>query len=196
MGNKTNTNVSYSNTLTYEEKSNVESKIDVLRNKYIELEKTDFDLALFLQKYFDFTIVESKLNDDTTGLILIDDKKLLPFNEFSTHRLIVVNESLSNLNEYYQKRRFIIAHEFAHFILHKKSKDLQFAKRDNEHFNEKEEQEAEYFARSLLMPKEKVLNVVNKLSNSSAVDKIKAVEMLFNVSENKAMYRLQELGLI
>lgn len=178
------------------DKYRIDVKIDELKNQYPELKKVNFDLISFLKSQYDFTILEVPLEDDTTGYILVDEKNLLNFTNFITHRLIVTNESLFKYINYLQKRRFIIAHEFGHYILHKHNSQIQFAKRDTEHFNTKEEQEAEYFARSLLMPKSEVFQSINTIESLSIAQKVEVIKETFNVTENKARYRLQELGLI
>lgn len=178
------------------DKNKIDARINELKSQYPQLNKSNFDLISFLKSQYNFAILEVPLEDDTTGYILVDEKNLLGFKNFITHRLIVTNESLFNYINYLQKRRFIIAHEFGHYILHKHDSQIQFAKRDTEHFNTKEEQEAEYFARSFLMPESEVLQVINRIENHSITQKVEEIKKTFNVTENKARYRLQELGLI
>lgn len=180
------------------DKDAIDEKINELKNCYPQLKKMKFDLIAFLTEQFQFVICEVPLEDDTTGFILVDDENLLNFKNFITYRLIATNESLIRFTNYLQKRRFIVAHEFGHYILHKHKNQVQFAKRDTEHFNSKEEQEAEYFARSFLMPKSDVIQIIMREENQklSIAEKVNIIRETFNVTENKARYRLQELGLI
>lgn len=179
-----------------EEKRKIDDIISRLKETYPIAKRNDLDLISFLRDYYGFQIVEANLPDDTTGYIMVDDSNYLDFKNFITHKIIVTNSNLIKYKNYIQKRRFIIAHEFAHYLLHKKESQVQFAKRDTEHFNTKEEQEAEYFARSFLMPKEDVINVLSGKDNLSIAQKVEELRKHFNVSENKARYRLQELKLI
>lgn len=184
------------NTLNADKKIIIDKKIEQLRKNYPELDSAGFDLISFLEKYYKFIIVEVPLNDDTTGMIAVDDINLLNFKKYETHRIIIINSELHKKYSYIQKRRFIIAHEFGHFVLHKEDSQVQLAKRDTEHFNNAEELEAEYFARSILMPEEKVKQLMNLFPNASISDKVNEVMRMFNVTENKARYRLQELNLV
>lgn len=178
------------------DKLQIDQIIDDLRKKYSTLKENNFDLTLFLKNNYDFEIVEAPLGDDTTGFIMVDDCNKLEFKNFPTHKIIVTNSSLFKFTDYLQKRRFILAHEFGHYVLHKEKDQIQFAKRDTEHFNTKEEQEAEYFARSLLMPKNEVTKIAIETNYSSISKLVEKIKSSFNVTENKARYRLQELGLI
>ena len=184
------------NTLNTDKKIIIDEKIEQLRKYYPELDSAGFDLISFLEKYYKFIIVEVPLNDDTTGMIAVDDINLLNFKKYETHRIIIINSELPEKYSYIQKRRFIIAHEFGHFILHKKDSQVQLAKRDTEHFDNVEELEAEYFARSILMPEKKVKQLMSLFPNASIPDKVNEVMRMFNVTENKARYRLQELNLV
>lgn len=179
-----------------EAKKEIDGVISELKEKYPVTRKNDLDLISFLRDYYEFQIVEANLPSDITGYIMVDDNNYLDFKNFITHRIIVTNSNLINHKNYIQKRRFIIAHEFAHYLLHKNKNQIQFAKRDTEHFNTEEEQAAEYFARSFLMPKDDIINVLSGKDNLSISQKVDEVIKYFNVSENKARYRLQELKLI
>lgn len=178
------------------EKKKIDDIISRLKEAYPVAKRNNLDLISFLRDYYEFQIVEANLPNDITGYIMVDDNNYLDFKNFTTHKIIVTNSNLLQYKNYIQKRRFIIAHEFAHYLLHKKENQIQFAKRDTEHFNTKEEQEAEYFARSFLMPKEDIINILSGKENLSIPQKVDELMKCFNVSENKARYRLQELKLI
>jgi Zn-dependent peptidase ImmA (M78 family) len=93
-----------------------------------------------------------------------------------------------------QRRRFTIAHELGHFILHKDSegdtvfvdKDFIVKYRSNKIYSEielKQEQEANAFAASLLMPKEFIFDELNseRLRNMSESDLIPELAKIFDV---------------
>ncbi|MBS6715065.1 MAG: ImmA/IrrE family metallo-endopeptidase [Dialister sp.] len=173
----------------------VNQVITELKRQWPQLRSPNFDLIKFLTENYDFMIREVAIKDDTTGFILVDDKKPLGFKSFSTHKLIVINALLSNNPDYIQKRRFIVAHEFGHYLLHKHDQ-IQFAKRDSGHFDSPEEQEAEYFARCILMPEEIIRDTINRINQSPIDQKVEAISKMCNVTKKKADYRLRELGII
>ncbi len=165
-----------------------------------EINPFNFDLVRYLSEYENFEIQLQLIDDDTTGLLFVDDKDLIP--KTNSHRLIVVNQRLINDDEFIQKRRFICAHEYGHYILHK-GKSPQFAKRDTHNKDDEEELEAEYFAYCLLMPENQLKYLFNLnrktieiIKNKCNMNDIDIVSVLFNVSKKKAYNRLNELGML
>lgn len=155
-----------------------------------------FDLTKFLTKQCDFKIGAQDLDKNTTGILLVDDDEYIPDTE--THRLISVNRDLGVDDEYIYnlKKRFIVAHEYAHFVLHK-NEHTQFAHRDTDKKNTPEEREADYFARCLLMPRKLVSDVleVDGIKEQTLCDKANMISRLFSVTLTKAKTRIEELGL-
>lgn len=152
-----------------------------------------FDLIQLLQEKEGFNIVCQNMQDNTTGFILINDNEYIP--ETNTHKLIAINDKFKKDFNFLQRRRFIVAHEFGHALLHKND-DTLYAHRDAEHRKDMFEQEADYFAMCLLMPEELVRTI---LGNNFAKDmnfekKITYIANAFNVTEKKACERLKELG--
>lgn len=91
------------------------------------------------------------------------------------------------------RKAFTVAHELGHFFLHTdKTTDLfyrmQILNLTDEH--RKDEQEANWFAASLLMP-EKLVKHYFSITND--VDKLTTV---FGVSPTAVYYRLKNLGLV
>ena len=87
---------------------------------------------------------------------------------------------------------FTVAHELGHFILHDAEKttfwrtnELNLEKQDKA-----EEQEANWFASSLLMPKNEVLRFWSKTHDISLLSTI------FGVSNSAMGFRLKNLGLV
>lgn len=182
--------------LSNEEKERIDRVIYRVKEDYSISAQRGLDLIGFIRERYNFQIVEADLPENITGYIMVDDNNYLAFRNFITHRIIVTNSNLIMYENYLQKRRYIIAHEFAHYLLHKQKNQAQFAKRDTGFFNTKEEQEAEYFARSFLMPEKELKSVLSIKNNLSVEQKVEVVKKCFNVSENKARYRMQELGII
>jgi len=136
----------------------------------------------------DIWVFECLLPSDVSGFIVIQDE---PFENFGTGRLIAVNVSDSAA-----RKRFTIAHELAHFILHKKEGEAIYAHRDAGQSNEIERQ-ANTFASNILMPKPLVLDVLSGIARgahpSVMVDR---VSYCFAVSADAAAVRLSQLGYV
>ena len=181
----------------------MDTKLDTSRKKEItELAKKilresscfypKFDLIKLLQDEENFQIICQNMQDETTGYILINDNEFIPGT--TTHKLIAVNNCFENDANFLQRRRFIVAHEFAHSVLHKNDA-LLYAHRDVAHRNDILEKEADYFALCLLMPEELVKTVLNDNSKQemSFEQKVDCVSEAFYVTEKKARERLKEL---
>lgn len=162
-----------------------------------------FDLAQFLTNTEGFVLGEQPMNDDTTGLILVNDAEFV--GGTTSHRLISTNTNLRSSEHFIQRRRFIVAHEYGHLILHKASDERLFAHRDSGERDTPKELEADYFARCLLMPRSLVqaavqsfIPSINKIENETEgeSDIVNMVSSMFNVTPKKARIRLNELNLI
>lgn len=90
----------------------------------------------------------------------------------------------------YTRQAFTIAHELGHYLLHEDKDQEKFYRRDMLKFNDdkEQEQEANWFAAALLMPRRLVshycgiYNTVGEISNA------------FMVSYSAAYWRLKNLG--
>lgn len=107
--------------------------------------------------------------------------------------IIAVNQNHSKT-----RKRFTIAHEIGHFILHKEE-NLHYdpnTKVDTEIFLRADgvisgnETEANHFAAELLMPEEMVCDDFKKMPN------VIQLASMYEVSEQAMMYRLINLGLM
>ena len=151
-----------------------------------------FDLIQYLTKKEKFQIVLQQLPHKITGVLLVDDtKEILNTN---TNRLISINSSLKDEENYSQRMRFICAHEYSHFILHKRDTDTQYAHRDTDHRDEPEEKEADFFARCLLMPADMVRKILNLdfIRKLEWNEQVSFIARTFNVTFNKATQRMVE----
>ena len=140
-------------------------------------------------------VFESYLEPDVSGLIVVDEKE---WEQYGTNQFIVVN-----LMELAARRRFTIAHELAHFILHRNGNRL-YAHRDmtnNSGFKNSMEQEADYFAANILMPEKLIREKVEMLKEEvwgkiPEFALIREIACAFAVSESAAKVRLKQLGII
>lgn len=91
-----------------------------------------------------------------------------------------------------KRQFFTVAHELGHFFLHKKAQDIFYRKQATEFNGEgtMEEKQANWFAASLLMPRELVLNIWKE---RPSVDYLAAK---FGVSRSAAFWRLKNLKVI
>lgn len=96
-------------------------------------------------------------------------------------------------NDPYTRKAFTIAHELGHFFLHKEKEKETFF-RSNALLLDKEEkedeQEANCFAASILMPKNIVIRYFNVTRN------IERLADIFGVSNSAMSWRLKNIGLI
>ena len=157
-----------------------------------DLCRPSFDLIKFLKEKEGFEIVLQSMPDDTTGLIIMNDNE--PIQNTNLKKLIAINSSLQSDPDYIQRRRFIIAHEYAHSQLHKQNSVL-FAHRDTKKKETDAEQEADCFARCLLMPRKLMYPIVTdeKFQQLNEHEKERYISRVFNVTEKKARQRLTDL---
>lgn len=137
-------------------------------------------------------VYEEYMPEGVSGLIVYQDEN---FSKFPTGKLIV-----ANLRDSAKRRRFTIAHELAHFVLHRKDDEALYAHRDAGQ-NSPAEREANIFASCVLMPASLVRGAIDDLNTSlwgGATDseKIYHVANEFAVSADAARVRLWKLGLI
>jgi Zn-dependent peptidase ImmA (M78 family) len=134
------------------------------------------------------------LGQDVSGLLAIQDGQ----------GIIAYSDDQSN-----QRKRFTIAHELGHFLLHKSDgedtvfldTDFIVKYRSNKVYTETElrqEQEANTFAASLLMPRELIFKELNKseLRNMSESDLIYELARIFDVSVPAMTFRLSNLNIL
>lgn len=140
-------------------------------------------------------VFEEYLDSNVSGLIVVDSK-IWP--KYDSDKFIIVN-----LAESATRRRFTIAHELAHYILHRNGSTL-YAHRDMTGDNAVRnsiEHEANYFAANILMPEFLVREKIDDLKES-ILDKLPSFVLIreiadyFAVSEAAAEVRLVQLEII
>lgn len=145
-----------------------------------------FDIAESLG----FTIGNTLLVNQDEGFLLIDDTKenIQKITHVFTDRLIGVRVNL-NL----QQKLFVIACELGHYVLHYQNDGTFYAHRKNKE-NEKENEDA-YFARCLLMPRERFKKEYDDFKDKglSENDIITLLCEHFSVSGENAKIRIKEV---
>ncbi|RKF32293.1 hypothetical protein BCY89_13935 [Sphingobacterium siyangense] len=159
-------------------------------NLFINFNENDLPVKIEdIVKEQQIDLVYYTFEDDISGVLVLNDDSTT----------IGVNQGQHNV-----RRRFTIAHELGHFILHKDQgkmfmDKILFRKNSNQ-YSEKQEQlekEANNFAANILMPEK----IVKKLFSESIKDfyddlSIQKLAERFEVSASAMTYRLINLGLI
>lgn len=100
-----------------------------------------------------------------------------------------------NQDEHENRRRFTIAHEIGHYLLHPASL-LHYDRPEVVHFRSKnvlgpEEREANFFAAELLMPEELLRKCID-----NGITSVSELASQFKVSKEAMSYRLANLNLL
>lgn len=112
-----------------------------------------------IAKKLGFIVGNAGLKGDVDGFIIIEKGKKKILGQ-KTDKLIGVNASKE-----LAWKRFIIAHEIGHYILHydEKTNNGIYARREHKKGKNNEENEADFFAANLLMPREQFVSRVEEL---------------------------------
>lgn len=116
-----------------------------------------------------------------------DDKNVAGYYDKKAKKISVSSDDI------YQRQIFTVAHELGHFFLHSDKEEEAFYRTqiinlDSE--KQKEEAEANWFAASLLMPRNLILKYWSLTKDIDLVAKI------FGVSHTAAYFRLKNLQLV
>ncbi|MDA3616684.1 ImmA/IrrE family metallo-endopeptidase [Polluticaenibacter yanchengensis] len=164
-----------------ETKNFISNYITPNKNGYaIDIEKITKDLGINLVQYM--------FDEDISGVLVTKDK-------IST---IGVNQAHSEV-----RRRFTIAHELGHYILHRNEGNMFMDKilfRKSTDYKEKDlklEIEANYFAANVLMPEEDIFEYITENNiDFHEDDEVRQLAKVFKVSSWAMTYRLINLGLV
>lgn len=143
----------------------------------------------------DIQVFEERLPENVSGFIVaganhMPEDLFEDFSKYNADNLIVVNSSDSA-----QRRRFTIAHELAHYVLHREEDEPLYAHRDaGQHSSI--ETEANLFASNILMPEELVKDALRDLGKYIPFSiKVQCISRDFAVSTEAASIRLNQLGI-
>lgn len=156
-----------------------------------DFEKSPYVDIVSIVKKAGFEVEPREMDIETTGCLLVDDE--------NDERLIMVNTFFKNPeNEndvVFKKSRFITAHEYGHAILHKEKGGI-YAHRDTYHRTEPKELEADFFARSILMPLQQFkvyYDILNEMSENDEDFIVEMLSKLYKVTRNKVRKRVGDL---
>ncbi len=146
-----------------------------------------------IAKMMGFAVGNAMMEEDVDGFIVVDEGKE-EILDISTDKLIGVNSDRT-----LEWKRFIIAHEIAHYILHY-SREIDggmYAHRDHAKGKDTIENDADFFAANLLMPREKFTKKFNELKEKQLeLDEIiLLLSKKFVVTIETARRRIGELEL-
>lgn len=141
---------------------------------------------------FGIYIQEEELGNGISGILIRE----------GNNTVIGVNES-----DVDSRKRFTIAHEIGHFVMHPGNElhidrkfKVNFRDKNSSLANNIEEMEANAFAAALLMPEKKINQFVNqKLTQGIDIedsDELQSIADKFKVSKQALLIRLSKLGLI
>lgn len=189
--------------LTKKQMEHIDSKIQNVVAKFIypnaigeEQSKVGYVDIIGIAKGLDFSVGNVTLSDEEDGFIFVNEGNKI-FPNLPGNKLIGVNSNLS-----LQWKRFVIAHELGHYFLHYIDNAVEYkgmyAHRENLKGKGPKEQEADYFAACLLMPKDLFLKKYTQFSNGSKLSNSEIALLLakeFIVTPVMAGRRIEELEL-
>jgi len=166
----------------------VDSILNELKEKYPALMKPPVRIKSLIKK-LNITCSEEEFGNSLSGVAMVEKNR----------KLISVNKAHSK-----HRRRFTMAHELGHILLHEDQslsvdvRPVAFLRDDSSSTGQDwREVEANYFAASLLMPKEEVESRLRKLcpSTDDEDELIKLLAKGFGVSPQAMGVRLGVLGI-
>lgn len=162
----------------------------------LDFEKSPYVDIVSMVKKEAFEVKTSEMDIETTGCLLVDN------SGNSNERIIIVNTKFRNPDNekdvVFKKSRFITAHEYGHFKLHSKDGQKIYAHRDTYHRTEPIELEADYFARSILMPLTQFklyYEIVKEIAENDEKFQLNILSKLFGVTRNKVKMRMEDLSI-
>ncbi len=156
-------------------------------------ESEDIDVVS-VAKSLGFMVGATDMDEETDGFIIVHEGRQNILG-LESDKIIVVNSKRDIV-----WKRFTIAHELGHFILHydkERDKDGLYAHREHVKGKSESENEADYFAANLLLPRHIFMAKYKKLQDSN-MDANMIIELLardFMVTSRTVARRIMELEL-
>lgn len=173
------------------EKNQIETQVTTLLTSYgYVFDRDDYVNIVDFVRHFGFIVGNAKLDDAEDGFLAIQASNLAKNgNGTSNDKIIGVNSKRS-----LDWKRFIIAHEFAHSILHYKTGEI-YLHRENKKGKDDEENDADYFAAALLMPKDSFKRLYNHFKKSGLNDTAICLQLasIFKVPFDSVSRRIKEV---
>lgn len=175
------------------EKKQIDAQAATLLSNYgYSTERDDYvNIVDFVQK-LGYTVGNAQLDDSEDGFLAIQASDIAKDgNGTSNDKIIGVNAKRS-----FDWKRFIIAHEFAHSNLHYKAGNPTYLHRENTKGKSSEENDADYFAAALLMPKESFRRLYNQFKKSGLNETATCLQLaaIFKVPFDSVVRRVEEVA--
>lgn len=179
--------------LSQMEKAIIEEKVtEMMKNINYQDNLEEIDIIQIAKK-LGFAVGNAILDEEDDGFIIVQDgaEEILGIK---TDKLIGVNSKRA-----LEWKRFIIAHEIGHFILHysEQKSGGMYAHRDHKKGKNNLENDADYFAANLLMPREKFIDKYKELKekNLNLDEIILLLSRKFVTTPRMTERRIEELQL-
>lgn len=177
--------------MTKEKRSDIETKVaDTLEKAGYKENTVPVDVVT-VANTLGFAVGNASLTEDVDGFIVVKEGEKNIFG-INTDKLIGINGLRS-----FAWKRFIVAHELGHYVLHydEMADHGIYAHRDHQKEKNAQENEADYFAANLLMPKETFAERYNALPDELGREQ-KAILLAaeFVVPKDAVMRRFEELS--
>lgn len=138
--------------------------------------------AVKLARFFGFSVLESD------QLLELDDGSVTVSADGSEKTIIV------NTNRNFEAKRFIITHELSHYLLHYKEEQKMFRHRENVKGKSEEENDADYMAACLLMPRHSFKAKYEALKKENGFpDLILELQLTFKATSESVIRRISEI---
>lgn len=175
--------------LTKEKQLEIENLVNNVLKQYGYDDKKDdyLDISDFINK-LDFNVGGADLEDNVDGFIVVRDKYFKRTDNLGD-KIIAVNQNRS-----FEMQRFIIAYEYAYFIL-KYEKTDYFSHKRIIKSQMKEEPDVLYFAKALLVPRFSFNRILKDLKSSGIKGNalINQLASIYKVSVNDIINRISDL---
>lgn len=175
------------------DRERIEKKAEETLNNINYADSTDSIDVIEVAKKLGFVVGNAGLSEDVDGFIIVDENESNILG-IDTNKLIGVNASKE-----LAWKRFIIAHEIGHYMLHydKEKDNGMYAHREHKKGKNEIENEADFFAANLLMPRKKFIDKYKELKEKdlSIDEMILLLANKFTVTQLMTKRRFEELGL-
>ncbi len=173
------------------EKEQIEAQVRTLLKAFgYRFDQDDYVNIIDFVHNLGFIVGNARLDDGEDGFLAIQaSDKAKDGNEISNDKIIGVNSKRT-----LEWKRFIIAHEFAHFILHYKMGGV-YLHRENKKGKGSEENDADYFAAALLMPRDSFQRLYNQFKDQSLNENAICLQLasIFKVPLDSVSRRINEV---
>lgn len=174
--------------LSLMEKQAIEQKVSTLlaQYEYSSENDTELDIVSFVHKH-NFVVGNADLPNNEDGFLAIQPRNA---EEGATADKIIGVNAKRPL----ELKRFIIAHEFAHWVLHYQ-KGKAFLHRENVKGKDDKENDADYFAAALLMPQNSFKRVYSELESQGLSRSVICSQLasIFKVPLESVLRRIDEV---